>query len=53
MTRMRIWATTTPVPPGADNTMLTRFKTRVVIDQDLERQYQEAALQVMTNMTCR
>jgi hypothetical protein len=42
-----IWATTTPVPPGADNTMLKRFKTKVVIDQDLERQYQEAALQVM------
>jgi alpha-L-fucosidase len=27
--------------------MLTRFKTEVVINQDLERQYQEAALQVM------
>lgn len=42
-----IWATTTPVPPGAENTMLTRFKTKVVIDQDLERQYQEVALNVM------
>jgi len=42
-----IWATTTPVPPGAEKTMLTRFKTKVVIDPDLERQYQDAALQVM------
>ncbi len=42
-----IWATTTPVPPGPEKAMLTRFKKEVVIDQDLERQYREAALQVM------
>lgn len=42
-----IWATTTPVPPSPEATMLKRWKTEVVIDQDLERKYQEAALQVM------
>jgi hypothetical protein len=42
-----IWATTTPVPPKPESTMLKRWKKEVVIDQDLERQYQEAALQVM------
>jgi hypothetical protein len=42
-----IWATTTPVPPKAEATMLKRWKTEVVIDEALERQYQEAALQVM------
>jgi acyl-CoA thioesterase-1 len=42
-----IWATTTPVPPKPESTMLKRWKTEVVIDQDLERQYQEEALQVM------
>ena len=44
---MLIWATTTPVPPKAESTMLKRWKKEVVIDQDLERRYQEAALQVM------
>lgn len=42
-----IWATTTPVPPNPETTMLKRWKTEVVIDEALERQYQEAALQVM------
>ena len=42
-----IWATTTPVPPKPEATMLKRWKKEVVIDQDLEHQYQEAAMQVM------
>jgi len=42
-----IWATTTPVPPKPEATMLKRWKKEVVIDPDLERQYQAAALQVM------
>ncbi len=42
-----IWATTTPVPPKPEGTMLKRWKTEVVISPDLERQYQDAALQVM------
>lgn len=42
-----IWATTTPVPPKPETTMLKRWKKEVVIDQNLERQYREAALQVM------
>lgn len=42
-----IWATTTPVPPKPEGTMLKRWKKEVVISPDLERQYQEAALQVM------
>ena len=42
-----IWATTTPVPPGAEKTMLTRFKKEVIIAPDLERQYQDAAMRVM------
>lgn len=42
-----IWATTTPVPPKPESTMLKRWKTEVVIDPDLERQYREAALEVM------
>ena len=42
-----IWATTTPVPPKPEATMLKRWKKEVVISQDLERQYQDAALQVM------
>ncbi len=42
-----IWATTTPAPPKPEITMLKQWKKEVVIDQDLERQYQEAALQVM------
>ncbi len=42
-----IWATTTPVPPKPETTMLKRWKTEVVIDEKLELQYREAALQVM------
>jgi alpha-L-fucosidase len=42
-----IWATTTPVPPNAEAIMLERWKKAVVIDENLERQYQDAALQVM------
>ena len=42
-----IWATTTPVPPKPEATMLKRWKKEVVIDPDLERQYREVALQVM------
>lgn len=42
-----IWATTTPVPPKAEATMLKRWKKEVVISPELERQYQDAALQVM------
>ena len=42
-----IWATTTPVPPKPEATMLKRWKTEVVISPELERQYQDAALQVM------
>ncbi|MCE9518241.1 MAG: SGNH/GDSL hydrolase family protein, partial [Verrucomicrobia bacterium] len=42
-----IWATTTPVPPKPEATMLKRWKTEVVIDEKLELQYREAALQVM------
>ena len=42
-----IWATTTPVPPKPEATMLKRWKKEVVISQELESQYREAALQVM------
>lgn len=42
-----IWATTTPVPPNPETAMLKRWKTEVIINEDLERQYREAALQVM------
>lgn len=42
-----IWATTTPVPPKPEATMLKRWKKEVVIDENLERQYREAALNVM------
>ena len=42
-----IWATTTPVPPKAEGTMLKRFKKEVVIGPELEQQYRDAALQVM------
>ncbi len=42
-----IWATTTPVPPKPEATMLKRWKMEVVIDEKLELQYREAALQVM------
>ena len=42
-----IWATTTPVPPKPESTMLKRWKKEVVISPELEHQYQEAAMQVM------
>ncbi len=42
-----IWATTTPCPPKAEATMLKRWKKEVVIGPDLEREYRDAALQVM------
>jgi acyl-CoA thioesterase-1 len=42
-----IWATTTPCPPKAEATMLKRWKTEVVISPELEREYRDAALQVM------
>ena len=42
-----IWATTTPCPPKAEGTMLKRWKKEVVISPDLEREYRDAALQVM------
>jgi hypothetical protein len=42
-----IWATTTPVPPNAEGTMLKRWKKEVVISPELEREYRDAALQVM------
>jgi acyl-CoA thioesterase-1 len=42
-----IWASTTPVPPGPEKTMRTRWKQEVAISPDLEYQYQEAALKVM------
>jgi acyl-CoA thioesterase-1 len=42
-----IWTTTTPCPPKAEATMLKRWQKEVVITPELERQYQEAALQVM------
>jgi hypothetical protein len=42
-----IWATTTPVPPKPEATMLKRWKKEVVISPELELKYREAALQVM------
>lgn len=42
-----IWATTTPVCPAAEKTMLVRFKTETLITPAVESQYQEAALRVM------
>lgn len=42
-----IWATTTPVPPNPEATMLKRWKKEVVIGPELEREYQDAAMQVM------
>jgi acyl-CoA thioesterase-1 len=42
-----IWATTTPVPFKPERTMLKRWNKEVVITEELEREYQLAALQVM------
>lgn len=43
-----IWATTTPVCPAPEQTMLKRFKTEVLISPELEKEYRDAALEVMT-----
>jgi alpha-L-fucosidase len=48
-----IWATTTPVCPAAETTMLKRFKTELRIAPDIERQYLDAAQQVMQKHTIR
>lgn len=42
-----IWATTTPVCPAPEQTMLKRFKTEVLISPELEKEYRDAALEVM------
>jgi lysophospholipase L1-like esterase len=43
-----IWATTTPACPEPEKTMLVRFKKTVKITPDIEREYLDAALRVMT-----
>jgi alpha-L-fucosidase len=48
-----IWATTTPACPAAETTMLKRFTTELRIAPDTERQYLDAALQVMQKHTIR
>ena len=42
-----IWATTTPVCPEAEVTMLNRFKTELKITPEIEKQYLDAAERVM------
>ncbi len=42
-----IWATTTPVCPMAEKTMMKRFKTEIIITPELEKEYRDAALEVM------
>ncbi|WDE96667.1 SGNH/GDSL hydrolase family protein [Lentisphaera profundi] len=42
-----IWATTTPVCPAPEKTMIKRFKTSVVISAAQEQEYLDAALRVM------
>lgn len=42
-----IWATTTPACPAAEVTMRKRFKTDVIISEQLEQQYLDAAAAVM------
>ena len=43
-----IWGTTTPACPAAEKTMLKRFNnTTVIIKPELEKQYLDAALEVM------
>jgi acyl-CoA thioesterase-1 len=42
-----IFATTTPVPPKAEATMLKRFGKEVIISPELELEYQNAAREVM------
>ncbi len=42
-----IWATTTPVCPGAEKGMSERFKNEVVITPEQQAKYREAALAVM------
>jgi hypothetical protein len=43
-----IWATTTPACPAPESTMLKRFNQSIQITPDIQRQYAEAALEVMT-----
>jgi hypothetical protein len=42
-----IWATTTPVCPDAEMTMLKKFKTEVKISPEIEQEYRDTALRVM------
>lgn len=42
-----IWATTTPVCPEAEGTMLKRFKTELKISPEVEKEYLDAAEHVM------
>ena len=42
-----VWATTTPVCPGPEGTMLKRWKTVTKITPAVEKQYLDAALAVM------
>lgn len=42
-----IWATTTPVCPGPERSMLQRHKKEVVITPEQQAKYSEAALEVM------
>jgi len=42
-----IWATTTPVCPSSEKSMLERHKKEVVITREQQEKYREAALTVM------
>ncbi|NQZ56612.1 MAG: hypothetical protein HRT88_03975 [Lentisphaeraceae bacterium] len=42
-----IWCTTTPVCPEAEKGMKTKFKTKVIITAEVQKQYRDAALRVM------
>ncbi|MCH7228119.1 glycoside hydrolase family 99-like domain-containing protein [Haloferula sp. A504] len=42
-----IWATTTPVCPGPEKSMLQRHNREVVITREQQEQYRDAALKVM------
>ena len=43
-----IWCTTTPVCPEPEKIMKKKFKTEVIITPEMQKQYREAALRVMT-----
>ncbi len=43
-----IWATTTPACIEAEKTMRDKFKKEVLITPEIQKQYQDAALRVMT-----